>query len=222
LLHSVLDSRVPKPRPVSRPSNRSSPRRRTVGVRIGGLLILGLVFASSGCASFRLAPAAPTPNPFFVRAQNYDAVWELAVDTTHDYFEIARESKITGEIETRPKVGASLLEPWHRDSVGFHNRLESSLQSIRRRAFIRIKPEPDGCLVSVEVFKEIEHLAGAANNTAGGASFQTTNPLRRDLNLVVGQSAPSGWIILGRDERLEQKMLARLQKSINRVLTPNQ
>lgn len=152
--------------------------------------------------------------PLFVRANNEEVVWERAIDVLHDYqFEIARENRLDGIIETRPKVGSSLLEPWHRETIGFSNRLESTLQSIRRRAIVTITPGDGGYLVGVEALKEREDLVGIAENTTGGAVFQEANPLQRDLNLVVGQSAPSGWIPLGRDPVLERSMLRRLQRA---------
>jgi len=180
-------------------------------------LAIGLALWAGGCAMSRPQVAS---NPILVRAQHDDRAWEAAVDVVHDYFEIEREQRFIGSqpgiIETRYKVGASLLEPWHADSHGLESRIESTLQSIRRRAFINLAPTEGGYLVGVEVFKEIEDLPGVANNTAGGATFQQSNPLRRDLDLVVGQSAPPGWVLLGRDELLEQEMLGRLQVALSR------
>jgi hypothetical protein len=138
----------------------------------------------------------------------------------HDYFDVARENRMIGTqpgvIETRYRIGASLLEPWHRDSHGLENRLESSLQAIRRKAIISMTAAQGGYLVGVEVFKEIEDLPGVANNTAGGATFSQTSPVRRDLDLVTGQSSPSGWIALGRDEILENEMLYQVQRAFSR------
>jgi hypothetical protein len=79
--------------------------------------------------------------------------------------------------------------------------------------FVSITPSEGGYLVAVEAFKELEDLAGLAAISSGGATFQESTPLQRDLNLVVGQSTPSGWIPLGRDIELEQDMLIRLQSA---------
>lgn len=161
-----------------------------------------------------------TTNPIYVAANNEEAVWERTVDVVHEYFEIARENRILGSqpgvIETKYKVGASVFEPWHADAHGLENRLEGTLQSIRRRAYISVASSQGGYLIGVEVFKEIEDVPGVANQTAGGATFQQGNPLRRDLDLVVGQSAPSGWLVLGRDEALEQEIASRLQAEFSR------
>jgi hypothetical protein len=179
--------------------------------------LLALCGAGSGCAMHRQVTGG---NPIFVPTNNEEFVWERTVDTVHEYFDIARENRIAGSqpgvIETKYKTGAGVLEPWHGDSHGLESRLESTLQSIRRRAYVNVTPTEGGYLVGFEVFKEIEDVPGVANNTAGGATFQQGNPLRRDLDLVVGQTAPSGWLVLGRDEVLETEMSRRLQTLLSR------
>jgi hypothetical protein len=177
------------------------------------LVCLGLLVCSlAGCATAR--PVARS-NPVFVRANNPDMVWDTTVDVVHDYFAIARENRTLGSqpgvIETEYKVGASVLEPWQQDSQGLENRLESTLQSIRRRAVVNVTPAEGGYYIAVEVVKELEDAPGALGQSASSATFQQTNPLRRDLDLVVEQSAPQGWILLGRDELLEAELLGRLQ-----------
>lgn len=173
-------------------------------------LLLGVCCLGSGCAPFLRQPVVS--NPIFVASGDHEAVWERTVDVIHVYhFEIARENKLDGIIETEYRVGSSVLEPWHRDSVGWENRLESSLQSIRRKAIVHITPAEGGFLIGIQAFKELEDLPGLAANSAGGATFQESTPLQRDLNLVVGQSTPSGWIPLGRDLVLEQDFLQELQ-----------
>lgn len=175
------------------------------------LLTAGL----TGCAlPWTASSLPPPPNPLLVNATNQEVLWERTVDVLHDFhFEIAAENRFSRVIETEYRTGASLLEPWHQDSVGHENRLESTLQSVRRKVFVRLIPEETGrgYLVSVEAYKEFEDLPGVAANSPGGATFQENTPLQRDLNLVVGQSAPSGWIPSGRDPALEQRILQSLQ-----------
>lgn len=179
------------------------------------VLCLILASAVTGCVSMD-AHGPPVANPVFVRANNPEEAWERTVDVVHDYlFEIERENKLGGVIETRYKTGASALEPWHPDSVGPVNRLQSTLQPIRRKAFVHFTPAPGGYLVGVEAVKELEDVPRAAN-FAGGATFLDNSALQRDLNPVVGQATPSGWIAQGRDAALEQAML----RSINRRFGP--
>ena len=142
-----------------------------------------------------------------------DAMWEHAVVVLHrNHFQVARESKLEGVIETNYRGGSNVLEPWHPDSVGIENRLESTLQSIRRRVIVNMQADGSGMMtVSVRVDKEIEDLPGMAANYEGGATFQESQPLTRDLDQVVGQSGPSRWLSIGRDPLLERQLLGQIQ-----------
>ena len=187
------------------------------------LLYLAVCPAIVGCALPRYdsilgqEEAATINNTIFVPARNFEVVWERTVDVVHDFrFPIQRENKLDGIIETEYKTGASVMEPWHRDSVGFTSRVESTLQSIRRRMFISITPADGGFLVSVEAFQEVEDVIGLVTNTSGAATFHDNSPLQRDLSLIVDQSPPSGWVPQGRDIRLEQVVLNRLQRKFKR------
>lgn len=178
--------------------------------------LLLLVLWSPGCIGLRgrTATAAATSNaPIFVASQNQEWVWEHVVDVVHGYFDISRENRLDGVIETKPRVGSSILEPWHGDSVGWQNRLESTLQSIRRRGFVSVTPAEGGYLVSVEILKEQEDVNVTPDKSAGGSTFQENRPLQRDLTLVVGDEAPQGWIALGRDVDLEMRILNGIRKA---------
>ncbi len=179
---------------------------------------LFLALGTSACTTSLLQIShTPVSNPIFVPANDMEQIWEQIVDVLHDYqFEIDRENKLDGIIETKYKVGSGVAEPWHRDSVGLENRLESSFQSIRRKIFVSITPTDGGFLVGVQAHKELEDLAGLAANSAGGATCQDSAPLQRDLNLVVGQTAPSGWILQGRDVALEQDLINNLHAALLR------
>jgi hypothetical protein len=178
--------------------------RQPVWLCVAAALICGVV----GCVS-----TTPAVNGVMhavqIPAGQRDMVWERSVDTLNRYhFMVARESKLEGVIQTEYRAGSNLLEPWNPDSLGFENRLESTLQSIRRRVFVTMQSSQPGLVtVSVRVDKEIEDLPGLAANYEGGATFPDSRPLARDLNQVVGQSGPSRWIYLGRDPVLEASLL---------------
>jgi len=181
-------------------------------MRCGVLSVFGLLVVTlTGCHSMPFGAPASVSNPIQVRANNYDLVWERTIDTLHEYhFEIARENRLSGEIETEYRTGASIVEPWHHDAANAKERLEGTLQSIRRKVLVHITQIESGYLVSVEAFKELEDLPGLAANSPGGATFQESRPLERNLNLVVGQTTPSGWIAKGRDTALEKSVLTDL------------
>ncbi|MFO1093884.1 MAG: hypothetical protein U0992_11320 [Planctomycetaceae bacterium] len=179
---------------------------------------LGLCLVAAGCQTPGAfwSRSAPAPNPMGVAFGNDDVLWERTVDVLHDYqFQIVREDRLARVIETEYKVGSGCLEPWHHDSVGPYNRLESTLQSIRRRVRITLAPSNvgGGYAIMVEAFKEREDLPGIAANSPGAATFSESTPFSRDLNPVVGQTQPSRWIPVGRDLDLEQAILARLRST---------
>jgi hypothetical protein len=180
-------------------------------------------------------PPAPK-NSVVIPPLNAEAVWTQMVDVVDDYFKIAAEQRVVfsngvpaeGRIDTFPQTGSTLLEPWRGDSVGFRERLESTLQSIRRTASMRLIPDPAGWRIETVVLKELEYLPRPMRSTTGGASFRNDDSLYRygtplptlgqqvgDQPRPVANPTPNlGWIPLGRDALLEQKMqsllLARL------------
>lgn len=172
-----------------------------------------LCLAGLGCLSAPPIAMSGGASTIQVSDQQRDSLWERAVVVLNrNHFQVARESKLEGVIETDYRGGSSLLEPWHPDSVGLENRLESTLQSIRRRVVVSMQSSGVGVMmVNVRVDKEIEDLPGLAANYEGGATFSDNKPLNRDLNQVVGQSSPSRWLPLGRDPLLERKLLGEIQ-----------
>ncbi len=176
--------------------------------------LAALVCLQPGCAMFRGA-SAPS-NPILVRASSHEAVWEQTVDVLHhNLFEIERENRLDGTIETRFKVGSGILEPWHPDSPSLMSRIESTLQSIRRKVLVTITPADGGYLIGVEAYRELEDVAVAANS-AGAATFLDNNAQKRDLPELMGQATPSGWIPKGRDPELEQFLLDEIYGMFSR------
>jgi len=158
-------------------------------------------------------------NPVLLAGQDSECVWETVVDVIDDYFRIEREEPVRqwggvlteGRLETQPEVGATIFEPWRRDSVGGYQRLESTLQSIRRYALVRVLPAEGGFWVEVAVYKELEDVLQPENATAGGATFRNDSSYVRVENPIGGQEVHRGWIPLGRDAVLEQEILAQFQ-----------
>jgi hypothetical protein len=168
-------------------------------------------------------------NAIAVPVVNDDWAWDQIADVVSDYFTIAREQRARrgeivceGRIETAPQTGATWLEPNRHDSVGSFNRWESTFQTIRRRAVVRVIPDGAGYLVEVTVEKELEDLPRPERATAGAATFITegtgTLPSRREQSALRTRSAPC-WISLGRDPPLEQRMLAEIHARLAGVTT---
>jgi hypothetical protein len=191
--------------------------RRGSAMRIRMLVALWALAALSqaGCATMSGLAHTTSPNPLPAPSADFDTVWKQAVAVVDDYFDIATENRLAGKIITQPKLSATILEPWYGDSVGLYERLESSLQTIRRFAIVTIDESPTGGYnVRVEVFKELEDLAKPDRQQGGRAVFDNMPAVSRTHEIVGPVAVPLQWIPRGRDPKLEQVILARLRKNL--------
>ena len=199
-----------------------------------------------GCASEVRLPYQAAPvcyeNPVLLRIPNHELVLDGVVDVVSEYFRIEREDPVRllgttlteGRIDTFYKSGATLLEPWDHDSANSYERLESTLQSIRRKAVVKVIPAQNGGFwIDVAVLKELENVRQPEHATAGKATFRNDISVpRSDLsatgNANLDQSADGGpkqpgrvkplpsaganlsWIPQGRDTVAEQRILGEI------------
>ncbi|MGE3409160.1 MAG: hypothetical protein AB7I37_20255 [Pirellulales bacterium] len=185
-------------------------------MRAGALLGCALLF---GCAlnrpAFMPMSGGPAENPLLVTCGNGEFVFNTVVDCVDDFFTIDREETvrqvgdvvIEGRIDTFPESSSTLLEPWRGDTVTGYDKLEATLQSIRRRCIVRVIPAEQGFLVDVQVFKELEDVRMAEHATAGAATLRHDGSIQRFSQPVSGAPLSVGWIPQGRDVELEQRIL---------------
>jgi hypothetical protein len=191
--------------------------------------VVGVLLAAvvSGCAS---GPSLVEPsgnpvlvshqNPMVVPGRDPQCVWETIADVVDDYFRIKQEepARLVGQVvtegrlETFPEVASTIFEPWRHDSADTYEKVESTLQSIRRRAQVRMVPGEGGFWIEVAVFKELEDVRQPAHASAGAATFRNDSSLTRVVSTVGEQEATAGWILMGRDPALEQRILAQLHE----------
>ena len=184
------------------------------------LWITGVALAVMGCALPGCATLSGvrtmSENPLIVPSGDFEVVWKAAVESVDEYFDIASERRDLRKIVTQPKTGATLLEPWEGDSVGFHERLESSLQSIRRISIVTVDPAPNGqgWAVRVEVNKELEDLLQPDRQSMGRAVFNNIQTVNRSREVVGPVQIAPYWIPRGRDTKLEQAILAKIRVAL--------
>ncbi len=152
-----------------------------------------------------------------------DFVWDQVVDVVDDYFRIQKEDRVKlvgdllteGRIDTYPRTGSTIFEPWNKDSVTAQQRWEATLQSQRRTAIVRVIPlGGSGFAIDVQVYQELENLErpeSGAVTLANSAQLRNDNSLKRVESPVGGKQPTLGWIGQGRDTILEQKILADIQ-----------
>ena len=195
-----------------------------IAARAAGLVMLAACAAGQlGCASVPsswtlpnfaqvFGPAPPLPNPLPVPMGDFDVVWNKTVAEVNKHFPIASENRLARTIRTDSEMTGTLIEPWTPDAVTFRDRLEATLQTIRKFAVVHVDPAPaGGYLIKVEVNKELEDLSKPISQPAGRAAFYNDFPVNRTREVVGTIPTPLGWIWIGRDTNLEQCILAGIR-----------
>ena len=183
----------------------------------------------AGCHGFGHHKKAPhlAENPILIPTSDREFLWNQVVDTVDDYFRIDREQRVQnvggqlteGRLETHPTVGSTWLEPWRVDSTPGYERLHSTLQSIRRRAIVRVVPAQGGFLVEAQVMKELEDLSRPEFASLGGAtSLRHDGSIARYGERRDYRPATLGWITQGRDHSLEQQILAEIRFRMTEII----
>lgn len=193
-----------------------------------------LLVAVSGCAAgppYGGPVVGSTPvffaNPAFVPYANHEQLWDNVVDVVNDYFAIKQEEPVRlvgnvlteGRLETFPTLGATIFEPWRRDSANDYERMESTLQSIRRRALVRVIPADRGYWLDVAVYKELENVRSPTGSATGSATFHFDTTLTRVVGPIDEQETNEDWISRGRDTALEQQILEQLLARFGAAVT---
>jgi hypothetical protein len=181
------------------------------------VVAIATVVDGAGCSTVSqwVTPGPPATNPLLVPTADFEKVWKECVSALDEHFEISNENRQSRTIVTHPVGGATLLEPWRTDSVGFTERFESSIQTIRRHGRVTVNPAPGGgFFVKVEVFKELEDMAKPDRQATGRAVFSNYFPINRTYEIVGPIPLPIQWIPKGRDPKLEQVILERLRRRL--------
>ncbi len=188
--------------------------------RIGCFVIVIALSAVTGCQWFRARTPdyasmnLPTNNPIFVPYVDRNVIMDQVSDELDDYFRIKHEQRIRladnilteGWIKTYPQIGSSLIEPWRRDSTPGYEKLFSTLQTVRRFAKVRVIPVANGYNVDVKVYKELEDLPQPQNSNVSGNFLRHDNTLDFYEGEDPSQPVNPGWVPLGRDFSLEQRI----------------
>ena len=191
-----------------------------------GSIILVLMF-TVGCSCYRpfgsrelswKMNAPKSNNPIFVGAYDHDYLWDVLVDVVNMHFEIEREMPVRlygnvlteGRLDAKPKIGASMAELWHADSVGIRERFDCTLQTIRRRVEVRVIPETGGYQIDVKVYKELEDNKRPLMASSTAANLRFEDQVDYDPNLIDVNPSVSGWYIIERDTTMEDRLLLEI------------
>ena len=193
------------------------------------ILFLGSALLSAvGCSTYEPFAAtrelswkwnAPqSHNPIFVEHYDHEFLWSIVVDVIDNHFEVERDIPIRlygnvlteGHLETKPKIGGSLFEPWHADSVGIEERALCTAQTIRRRVEIHVVPETGGYTIEVKVFKELEDNSQPLRAVANASNLRFQDNADEFADKIDVDPSSAGWFIIERDAALENRLLMEI------------
>lgn len=117
------------------------------------LKMLFLATVITGCSNYTQPHVVY--NPTTPAERNFQAVWQASIDVLGEYrFEIDRKDRRAGIITTQRMLAKHWFEFWRSDAVSKEDSMEGTLQTVYRRATVRIMPVkgvPDRYSVRVEV-----------------------------------------------------------------------
>jgi hypothetical protein len=182
-----------------------------------GVFAAALALLASGCGQ-----VARLDNPMLLRDTDPETAEKVARRIlTELRFEVEYPPARKGELATRPLTGASWFEFWREDTVGNDQRLEASLHTVRRRVALAVKPTEKGSEVFVKVVKERLSAPGTGPEDIGEAyslyEYDDISELKRLEELDPSRFR---WTGVDRDDRLEQRILWRIRKSLQ-LAAPN-
>lgn len=203
------------------------------GLMLGGVQITGCQWFAPGSANLRAVaanfPGGIIPNPLVIPDMDANFLWNQVVDSVDDYFAIQSERPVIkdsqqwleGSLQTLPQIGATYLEPWQLDATGGFERLQSSLQTIRRELQLTVVPVTEGYQISVQVQKWLEDVDRSLAAVDGAPALRHDGGLVRTDPSVRGAPQTLGWIEMERDFELEQRILAAILGRTRNVEPPH-
>lgn len=170
----------------------------------------------------------PVSNPAHIGDVDPDFLWRQVVDAVDDHFRIEKETPVRrdnltwfeGRLSTYPEVSGTIFEPWRNDAARGFERLQSTVQTIRRTANVRIVPEVTGYLLDVQVMKEQEDVDQSQFSTAGTAAQRHDGSVVRHENSLRQAPVTLGWYEIGRDRDLERRLMESILGRITNVAPP--
>lgn len=166
------------------------------------------------------APAQPTePTVARVSAptpEDYDRLWDSVSDTLRRrYWTLDRQDRIEGVITTHPETSANFFEVWRPQPKPAYYYAESNLATVERKATVSITPvDQTG---SYDLSVQVDRLRYSLEERQIDNSAAALRIFNRETP-TVGEgrkerlSESSGWVPLGRDQFMEQSVLAAILK----------
>jgi hypothetical protein len=183
------------------------------------------------CSLIAAGCAQQTSTPLNVRLKDSDLyiergrefhkteLMEVAEDVLGKmYFKIEKADANAGFIQTMPLPGAQFFEFWRSDNVGADNTIAANIHTIRRTVTLNISQQGEQLQLVCEVHTQRLSLPQrqVSSSVKIYGIFSQSSPSLQRLILNPEQKKQMAWIDLGRDSRLESKILKQIETRLLR------
>ena len=165
-------------------------------------------------------PSGPTVERVSLSAPaDRDQLWEAAGQTLRDYaFQLDRQDKVNGVVTSLPETTAQGFEFWRPQPWPAYYWWEANLHTIQRQATVQLLPGENADETRLDV--KIERLRYRLEERQVDNAAGTMRIFSADAPTVSGKSGKQAkpsktgyWVPLGRDELMEQKLLAAILRN---------
>jgi len=187
---------------------------RVIPVLMG---VAALIAAAAGCGpSDRTVSGA-----LYLPKGDYLTVFRAtAEEVRREGFRLLVEDPETGDIETAYKGGRTVLEPWALQATTVYDAAEDTLHAVRRRAQVKVRPEADGVMVIVQVWRERQGYYQDRAPVYSKALYLFQDEILSPM-VFEPHAAPQPraeiWADLGHDGVMERRLLQRIQRRVARA-----
>ena len=131
-------------------------------------------------------------------------------------FVIDKQDTTLHIMTTKPQTGSQFFELWRKDNVGGYNCAQSNLHSIQRTVELGFNEIQGQVCIVCTVKRERLSIPEKDIDSAGQAQslFTSNNKTMQSLTINAEQEKKMDWIDIGRDNRLEQVILDKIDKKI--------
>ncbi len=153
--------------------------------------------------------------------ENTDAIEQIKDVLAKMHFTIDKADPAHGIVRTKPLRAAQDFEFWRSDNVGQFNKSEANMHSLRRTAELKLSQQNQQLCINCSV--NTQRLSLPQRQEAIGFRVDQMFSVRADYELILDseQQEAASWIDLGNDQKLQTKILKRLEKRFARLQKEN-